>query len=527
MSKKLTQYSNKQAISEVLGSFIQQPSLMKEYKVVKEDFPEAFHRLIFAAAYNLYFKGAATIDAVAIDEFLSHYDSQYAIFTRNDGMNYIDSIVGFASTTNIKYYYDQLKKFSLLRDYVAEGIDVSEFYDPDEIEPALIEEKRARLDSSTLADIVTHFKKKQLLVAAKYLTSSDATSKKAGVGGHEQKELWKKGIDWGIGYASAYLTTALSGMRAGKFVVKSAPSGTGKTRCALADVAFSCSPKYYDKRRGCWCDNPNGKDGVLYIGTEMELLTEIDPILWAYIADVPEDHIKKGTYEPGEEERVDKAIDLLINESNIWLEYIPEYSASTLENIIEQHVVKHNIKHVFFDYIHTTSELISEYATDIKGRMNMREDQVLADLSNKLKNLARRLNISIDTATQVSGDYKNSGNRDATIIRGSKAIADKADGAYIMTRPNPLELKKVEPIIRNCFESETPNLLITLYKNRGNKWNSLLVWLYVDYDTMRTHDLFVTDLEYNLIEDIPKTYINVIDGGDSASTTPSYHPEDI
>ena len=50
---------------------------------------------------------------------------------------------------------------------------------------------------------------------------------------------------------------------------------------------------YYDKTLGKWCENPNGTyNGALYIGTEMELLEEIDPILWAYIADVPQDHIE-------------------------------------------------------------------------------------------------------------------------------------------------------------------------------------------------------------------------------------------
>ena len=45
------------------------------------------------------------------------------------------------------------------------------------------------------------------------------------------------------------------------------------------------------------------KDGVLYIGTEMDLETEINPILIAYVADVPEEHIRSGKYEIGEEDR--------------------------------------------------------------------------------------------------------------------------------------------------------------------------------------------------------------------------------
>ena len=45
---------NKQAIREVLGSLLQNPSLIREYKILQNDFPETFHKLIFAAINNLY-----------------------------------------------------------------------------------------------------------------------------------------------------------------------------------------------------------------------------------------------------------------------------------------------------------------------------------------------------------------------------------------------------------------------------------------------------------------------------------------
>lgn len=156
----------------------------------------------------------------------------------------------------------------------------------------------------------------------------------------------------------------------------------------------------------------------------MELLEEIDPILWAYIADVPQDHIEFNMYEPGEEERVDKAIDILEHEANIWFEYIPEYDASTLEEVIEMHKIEHNIEYVWFDYISASVELNSEFATQSKAKMVVREDQVLANLSKKLKDFTRRFDVSIDSFTQVTGDFKNESNRDQTIVRGAKSIID-------------------------------------------------------------------------------------------------------
>ena len=507
---KLVSYVNKQAIREILGSLLQEPSLIREYKIVQNDFPETFHKLIFAAINNLYKNGAEIIDAVAIDEYLSHYETQYQVFTKNEGINFLEKVQEMALQSNFKYYYDQLKKFSLLRSYAENGIDVSEFFDPDEIDPVTIEAQRKLLDEYSLQDIINHYKKKQLKIIAPFISTEGRDSKKAGVGGHEQKEKWKQDTAWGIGYSSAYLTTALHGVRKRRFNVKSAGTGVGKTRSSIADIGYACSPYYYDKALGKWCENPNGTyNGALYIGTEMELLEEIDPILWAYIADVPQDHIEFNMYEEGEEERVDKAIDILEHEANIWFEYVPEYDANTLEEVIEQHKLDHNIEYVWFDYISATVELNSEYASESKVKMVVREDQVLANLSKKLKNFTRKFDVSIDSFTQVTGDFKNEANRDQTIVRGAKSIIDKADGAMIAMPPTEKELKKVEPITRELLNKPIPNLVYSLYKNRGGKWNKIKIWLYIDYSTMRVHDLFITDYEYKLIKDIEKTYINV------------------
>lgn len=509
---QLSKYSNKQAIREVLGSIMHNPRLIKEYKITKNDFPENFHKLIFAAINNLYLNGAEEIDAVTIDEYISHFDAQYNLFTKNNGIVFLECIEDMAVPINIKYYSDQLKKFSLLRRYVENGIDVSDFYDPDEIDGSLSEAQRAKFDNSSISDIINHFKRKQIEIISPFTVSENRDSKKAGVGGLEQKTRWKENTAWGLSYSSAYFTTAVHGLRKKRFTVKTAGTGIGKTRSTISDIAFACSPKYYDKKRNVWCENPNGvNNGVLYIGTEMELLEEIDPILWAYIADVPQEHIEFNVYEEGEEERVDEAIRILSDESNIWLEYIPEYTFSALEEVIEYHKIEHNISHVFFDYIHSTVELIGEYSEQSKVKMNVREDQVLSELSRKMKELTRKYDISIDTCTQVNGDFKNEANRDQTIVAGAKAIINKADIAYIMMPPTQMELKRVEPILRQMINTPEPNVIYSLYKNRGGKWKMIKIWLHIDYDTMRVHDLFVTDYNYNLITDMPKTYINIID----------------
>ena len=284
-----------------------------------------------------------------------------------------------------------------------------------------------------------------------------------------------------------------------------------KTRLSVANLCFSFIPRFYDSTKKEWVQNPHGiQNAGLYIGTEMELIEEIEPILWAYIADVPEDHIISGQYLPGEESRVDEAINILHNEARIYLEYVPDYDVGTLERIIDEHVVNHNVRHVFFDYIHTTTDLISEFQGEAKAKMQVREDQVLNNLSTKLKELTRKYNISFDTWTQVNSEIKNEQSRDESVVRGARAIIDKCDTAFIATRPTVKELKILEKIIKSSSQigKPTPNLCFSIYKNRGGKYNKVKIWLYVNYDTMRVHDLFVTDYDYQLVV-IPKTYVGV------------------
>ena len=285
-----------------------------------------------------------------------------------------------------------------------------------------------------------------------------------------------------------------------------------KTRTTIADICYAFAPKYYDKELKEWCVNPNGTNrACLYIGTEMELVEEIDPIMIAYMADVPQEHIEFHNYVDDEEERVDTAIKILAEEGRIYEVYCPEYCFEKLETIIEEHVFKYGVESVFFDYIHTTANLVAEYAAKASRAMAIREDQVLTELSTNLKTLCRKLNVSLDTCTQVSGDFKNTENRDQTIVRGAKSIIDKADVGMIAMPPTAKELKLVNYILTNNklrgdneLSIPTPNLVISVYKNRGGKDNKIKIWLYIDYDTMRTHDLFVTDYSYKFLN-FPKT----------------------
>ena len=481
------------------------------HKITKQDFVEAFHQTVFVAINNLFSQGAVKLDQYIINDYLkNNFQSLYKIYTKNQGDEYVEKAKELATTENFNANYQELKKFSLLRRYLKAGIEVDEIFDPTEEDPEVLDEQRYRFSQMSIDDILNYFRKKLSAITEEYSTKNGRDSIKAGSDeGKKQKEEWKKTPAFGLSYASNYLTTVTRGIQPRKFVLGSAASGTGKTRITVANICHTFAPKYWDSKVGEFVDNPNGtQNAALYIGTEMELVQEIEPILWAYMADVPQGHITTGQYVGDEEERVDEAIRILHDEGHIYLEYIPDYDLATLENVIEQHVLQHNVRHVFFDYIHITTDLIGEYQYNAKAKMQIREDQVLANLGLKLKELTRKYDISIDSWTQVSGDFKNSANQDQTIIRGSKALADKIDTGYIVSMVNMQDLKKLEKIMKSRFLKWQPNRCITVYKNRGGEYTKCKIWVYIEYSTMRVHDLFCTDEDYQIL-DMPQTFTRV------------------
>ena len=457
--------------------------------------------------------GAEKIDAYAVDAYLREsFPFKHSIFTKHQGIKYMQEASATASLENFNSNYIEVRKWSLIRNLVRSGIDVTEYYDPDETDLELVEYRAERFKEDSIDEIINFYRNKILGLNNLFSSKQGRDSVKAGSKEAEaQKEAWKEAIDYGLSYASNYLNTVTYGIRKKRFTVMSAGTGTGKTRISIANICHSFAPMYWDVNEEKWMDNPNGTQNcALYIGTEMELIEEIEPIIWAYMAHVPEDHITMNTYEDGEEERVDEAIRILREKGNIYLEYIPDYDIATLEAVIEEHVSTHHVTSVFFDYIHTTTDLISEYQGAAKSKMSLREDQVLGNLSSKLKELTRKYNISIDTWTQVTGDFKNESNRDQTIVRGAKSIIDKCDVAAIVSRPTVKELQKLEKILKSTsqFGKNKPNVCMSVYKNRGGKYNNVKIWLDIDYSTMRIGDLFVTDYEYEILP-IEQNYVHV------------------
>ena len=506
----------------MLAGIIRDPSVLLDdaHPLSPDDFPTRFHAIVFGAVEHLIKDGATSISAAVIDDFLSRYPQQYKVFTSNNGVDYVNALVSALPEGSFEHHYNRLKKVSVLNRLHEQGFDISFYYDPSAPDPSPV---RARLDGATPDDILLHYEME--LSAIRQQSGADAQhiGGLAGDGLSALKERLKEKPEMGLPMNSKKLATICRGRRLKKLYLRVAPSGLGKTRLSLADACLISIPRFYDPKRKRFVKSDFSYP-TLFITTELEK-EEVQTMILAYVACVPEEHILDGRYAEGEEARVDKAISIIAS-SPLWIEHIPQFNIDNIENLIRRYKLEHGIAAVFFDYLFTSTKVLMEIAQKTRG-VSLREDNVLMMFSDRMKTLCNRLNVHIDTSTQANGGWKDARDPDQNLIRGSKAIADKVDIGYCVLEPTARDLEAVRSIMEQRGTSffQTPNLVFHIFKVRRGRLNHVKLFMYFDYSTLRTTDLFVTDRDYKLV-DVENTDIEtVLDETECPADDPGPAPE--
>ncbi len=508
MKKEYREYSSIEATRELIGCILLNPSLLRKYKIFYTDFTKQFYQYVFLAIEHLYKEGATEISPLLIEEYLRHHKDKYANFQKEQGVEVLKALMQKVTPANFDYHYQLIKKFSLLRELKKSGIDVSHYFDPDEVDVEICSKKRELLEKMPIDDIYLHYKELVDTAAAKCSVDLGYTESEE-ISDFDEYLSFLQDNAYGLPFSSAYLNTVTNGQQRGKLYVISASSGVGKTRNLIGNLCHSFAPRYYNN--GKWIENVSGTENkALYIGTEMDLNMEIVPIIIAYLSNVDEQKIKTNNLDDIERKRVKEALkvynEMTVINNNIKLIDFPEYTISSLKAKIIEAVNKNGVTHVYLDYIHTTAALLSEFSQSVGKGYSIREDQALTEVSKMLKVLAKKLNICIVTCTQITGDADKE-SRNAQLIRGAKAIADKADVGIIYSRPNDNEKKAYGSVFEKKLIKRTPNLILTIYKNRGGM-NLIKIFLEVDYGTMRVHDIIMMDFDNKKV-DADKTYLKM------------------
>ena len=470
-------------------------SEVDKYNLTPVDFSERYHKHIFIAITNLYRNGAQRIQPIDVENYLQSDGAAAVLFKKNNGIEYLQDAEYLAEETNFDFYYKRLKKINLINSLKSQGIDTSDFYIEDLTNPKALDINK-NFEILSIDDILEEVKKKILTLEHTFI-QNEATHTESAF--HDiQKIIDDAGTnaDIGLPLQGEILTDVLAGARLGTLIIRSAGSGTGKTRQAVGDACLIAYPFRYEEIKDCWVQTGNSKP-VLFIATEQSIV-EIQRMILAYLTGFNESKFRYGNFTPKEQRILRQAVWVMEQyKDNFFIVQMPNPRIDLVKNLVREQTLLHNIKYVFFDYIFICPSLLGEF----KG-VSLRNDEILLMFSTALKELAVELHICMFTSTQVNANADQNVNiRNESSIAGSRAVINKADVGMVCARPTAEELK----VFQETGQA-IPNLVTDIYKVRSGAWTQVRIWSLVDLGNLRKIDLFMTDSRLEPITGYEMTY---------------------
>jgi len=491
----------------LLGCLLNNPSLCfrPDTPLSKTDFaPQEFHKVLFVCIQALAQSGVTDISEIEIDNFVSKYEAQQEILQDSNYYEFISTVKELAVLDNFDYYYNVVRKFSLLRDLKSNGHDISDYYDEAEDE----DKAQRQLEKWTIKDILDDIDNEASLFRNKYDINFVRSEMTAGEDTEGLIAEFEQAPAFGSFLTSPYLTQLYMGLCRGHLIMNSSPAGTGKTRMMIADLCNISIDTLWNEEAHDFVTNPNYDGAGLFIHSELASRKEINPMFLACVSGVDVKHITMGTLTKEEKPRVVKAGEIL-QRNNMILCDMPDFTSANIKRKIEECIKNYGTTTIGFDYLQLQSAISAEYkaSTSIPAR----EDLVLRALATDLKAYAEQFNVAIMTASQLNGNEKQMEFPDESCLSSSKAIKQKLDAAGITlsVKDRPKEYKKIEPYLKRKGFDRTkdpmPNMITYVYKARFGEYadQKLKVWRYFDSSTFRNKDFFVTD-QYDQIVNIPK-----------------------
>lgn len=479
---------DKRNAAMVLGCLLQQPGLLAEtdsYLLTVDDFADRLHRIIFSTIFNMFHNGIENITVNEIHAYLKSYPELYQTFNDLKGGDAILTAAEIAEMTNFKYYYDKLKKMSLLRSLHQSGFDISAWYVADTYDISKRQQLEEKLEQATINDIVQYFTGKLAAIESNFVNRQSFKFGGAEDGIADLISELKKQPEIGYSLQGDIFTTISRGARKAKLYLASARSGLGKTRLATGQACHLAYPYRWNIQKEKWEVTGHAKR-VLLITTELEN-SEIQTMVVAHLSGINEEKILNGKYSIPEEKRIKEAIAIMeYYKENLLIYHMPDPNVTQLNSNIRRLVISKQIEAVFMDYIHTSSQLLTEFSG-----LKLREDVLLLLLTTTLKNLANELDVFIWSGTQVNATEVDIDFADESVLRGSRAIGDKADLGCILRMVTPDVLKTIQPLLKAGLPR--PNMYIDIYKNRRSKYKRARLWVNADLGICRFEDLFLTN----------------------------------
>ena len=497
---------NSNLSSLLLGCLMNNTQLLfnPSYPLTKTDFdPEPVHRIIFIATCKLAEAGAGSVSEVEIDNYVKDYPAQYEILNDSNFLDFVPTVKELCSPESFELYYTTLRKFSLLRELKEDGYNIADYYDEmlDETE------QMAKLNKWTIGEILTDIEFKSAKLRTKYDVKYVRNEIKAGENVAERLAGFKEQPSFGALFQSGYLSTIWNGWCRGHLGLRGAPSGVGKSRLAVADLTNVGAKEIWCPEINDFIVNDNYQSPTLFIATEQDIETEVEPMFWSAVSGVEYRSIKNGLCTADEEKRVIKAGEI-IADSNLHITSMPNFNTKSLTRKIKEMVECEGIGYCVFDYMEQQGDISQEYR-EVVGNAG-RQDQVLLYLATELKTMAEDMNVGILTSQQLNDSWKSISYIDETSLSGGKSTKNKIDFGSIVLPTSYLrkDLKQIEPYLKRKGVGDNrqpiPNICEFIFKSRYGIYGDkrLKLWSYFDRGTFQRHDYFVTDDENNVLDDI-------------------------
>lgn len=478
---------------QILGSLMKKPTLLANtelYHLSIADFSSSFERIIFNSIQTLFSNGLKEVNPIDIDNFLTSTAGLKKVFEQQNGIEYLQDAIEFSELENFDYYYSHLKKLNLIKDLKKNGFSTEEIYCEDLVRNDS-DEINKKFEKLSEQDIIEIIKKKILTIEQNIGKREENETSNSFVGARDIFEDLEEGGDIGLPLQGKIINEVIGGARLGTFMIRSAPSGLGKSRRMVGDACMLAFPYRYNPKTESWVQVGSSAK-VLYITTE-QTIKEIQRMILAYITGINESKFRYGTFTDKEKIVIEQAFRVWEQyKDNLIIGRMANPTNEGLKNYIREQVILNQIEYVLYDYIFIGSALLNEY----KG-FNLRNDELLLLMSTTLKDIAEELNVFVMTSTQVNAKAdENRDIRNEASLAGGRSTINKADFGFIMARPTNEELTTLKDF---CDKYGAPTLVTDVFKVRSGEWNQIRIWSAYDAGNLRCEDLFVTNSRLEVI----------------------------
>lgn len=491
--------TDKHSVLQIIGALMKHPQFLSQsdkYQLSPNDFETRFEKYIYIAIDSLYRSGVTLINPIDIENYLSTNELAKNLFSKTNGIEYLQDAITLSDEKSFPYYYKKLKKFNLLTSLNKQGINIDEFYVENPLTPQAIEINE-KFESLEIEDILIAVKRKVLSLEKDYLQDNNIESWNAADSIDSVIDNFGQVDNLGKSINGAIVSEIINGAELGALTIRSLASGIGKTRLSVADACKLAYPFQFDLKKNEWIKNGHN-EVVLFIMTE-QTKEQILRMAVAYLTGIEDSNLKFGRLTTEERYRVSQAQEIIHKyRNNLELMRIPDPNVEQLKLAVREKVITTGAQYVFFDYVFVSPNLLQEF----RGS-NLRNDEALLLMATALKDLAVEQGISVFTSTQVNAKVDdNSVIRNESTLAGGRSTINKADNGIVGARPTKEELEFLSNDIIPTCGGVTPNIVFDIFKVRSGRWTQVRVWSHFDTGNLRLTDLFVTDSQFNLIEGI-------------------------